>query len=383
MFKKKDDKINYEELNSVLDSMNKILKVGVILTVISAIYFITLILKAWKTKQFIITIITILSPLIIGFVVAWLFEPVVAYLKKKGINRTFGTLFTYLVLFIIMAIIVGTLIPLLNSQVKDLVKQIPPIMERGQLLIDSLIEKLEVIPNLNVEAVKTSLYARLEAMATGISNDIPSASVNTIRVIFSGFATFIVGLIVGFFLLISIDEPVKTLSLYLPKQYRDDFTSLIDRVNESFRSFIRGALIDSTLIFVVTSLALYLVGLKAPLLFGLFCALTNVIPYVGPYIGGFPAVIVGFSQSPTIGLLVLLSITIIQLIEGNFFQPLIMSKSTKLHPITIIGGLLIFGHYMGIVGMFVSTPVIAAIKAVIEFLDEKYHFFNKEAKHGN
>ena len=88
----------------------------------------------------------------------------------------------------------------------------------------------------------------------------------------------------------------------------------------------------STLIFVVSSLGLWIVGLKAPLLFGLFCGLTNVIPYAGPYIGGAPAVIVGFSQSPTIGILTLVVIAVIQFLEGNFLQPVIMAKSTKLHP---------------------------------------------------
>ena len=114
------------------------------------------------------------------------------------------------------------------------------------------------------------------------------------------------------------------------------------------------------------------------MLFGLFCGLTNVIPYAGPYIGGAPAVIVGFSQSPTTGLLVLAVIVVIQFIEGNFFQPIIMSKSTKLHPVTIISGLLLFGHFWGIIGMFVSTPIIGVIKSVFMYFDEKYEFFNYE-----
>ena len=150
----------------------------------------------------------------------------------------------------------------------------------------------------------------------------------------------------------------------------------MDASNSSLRKWVEGTILDSTLIFVVSSLALWLVGLKAPMLFGLFCGITNVIPYAGPYIGGAPAVIVGFSQNSTVGILTLISIFIIQFIEGNFFQPLIMSKTTKLHPVTIMLGLLLFGHFFGIIGMVVSTPIIAIVKVVLVFIDEKYHILD-------
>jgi predicted PurR-regulated permease PerM len=97
-----------------------------------------------------------------------------------------------------------------------------------------------------------------------------------------------------------------------------------------------------------------------------------MIPYAGPYIGGIPAVIVGFSQSGPIGIFTLLAIIIIQFLEGNFIQPLVMSKTTKLHPVTIMIGLLIFGHFWGIIGMFVSTPIIASLKAIFTYFDDKY-----------
>ena len=139
---------------------------------------------------------------------------------------------------------------------------------------------------------------------------------------------------------------------------------------------ISGALIDSTLVFIISALCLWMVGLKAPLLFGLFCGITNVIPYAGPYIGGAPAVIVGFSQGMTTGLLTLLVIAIIQFIEGNFFQPVIMSKTTKLHPVTIMLGLLVFGYFWGIIGMVISTPIIAALKALFIYFENKYNFLN-------
>jgi predicted PurR-regulated permease PerM len=155
-----------------------------------------------------------------------------------------------------------------------------------------------------------------------------------------------------------------------------DVRDIFNEVNTAFRRFINGALADSTLVFIVSSIAFAIAGLKAPLLFGLFCGITNIIPYAGPYIGGAPAVIVAFSQSTSIGIFVLIALIIIQTLEGNFIQPLIMSKSARLHPVTVIIGLLIFGHFFGIIGMAISTPVIGACKALFLFFDEKYHILD-------
>ena len=183
-------------------------------------------------------------------------------------------------------------------------------------------------------------------------------------------------MIIGFYLLVGFDNANELMITWLPKRMQNDARDLLNEVNTSFRRFIKGAFYDCSLVFVVTSIGFMLVGLKGALLFGLFCGITNVIPYAGPYIGGIPAVIVGFSQGPLTGLLTLLVIFVVQFLEGNLLQPVIMSKTTKLHPVTIMVGLLIFGHFFGIVGMVLSTPIIAAIKIIIIYFIEKYELLN-------
>ena len=195
--------------------------------------------------------------------------------------------------------------------------------------------------------------------------------VNIISSLFSGLGTILIGLVIGFYLLISVDGTDNLINL-LPKKMQETTRDLLTEIDGSFRSFVQGALLDSTFVFIITSIGFSLIGLKAPLFFGLFCGITNVIPYAGPYIGGAPAVIVGFSQGIPTGLLTLVVIVLIQFLEGNFLQPLIMSKTTKLHPVTIMLGLLVFGYFWGIIGMVISTPIIAASKAILMFLDEKY-----------
>lgn len=74
---------------------------------------------------------------------------------------------------------------------------------------------------------------------------------------------------------------------------------------------------------------------------------------------------------PIVGICCTISIIVVQLLENNFYQPLIMGHTMKLHPVTIMLGLLLFQHFFGIIGMIVATPVIAALKIIVTFIDEK------------
>ena len=110
----------------------------------------------------------------------------------------------------------------------------------------------------------------------------------------------------------------------------------------------------------------------------MLCGITDLIPYVGPYIGGAVAVIVGFAQSPITGIFVLIVTVLVQLVENNILQPVVMSKTMQLHPVTIIVGLLVFQHFFGILGMILCTPTIALLKVVWQFFKDKYDLFNKD-----
>ena len=369
--KNKEEKLNMKNLNAVIELGRKLLHITLILLLIIGIYAITLIFKEWHVKDFLFTVLKILSPLFIGFIVAWLFNPLVVWLNKKGINRTFGALIVYLVFIAIIALIINLIVPILYQQMGEFIKTIPAVLDTSKEWLEDTLSYFDNIKQIDIEYVKTVIFSNIENIATGITSDMPNRIISFIKGMFSGLGTLVIGLVIGFYLLISFDNTENLLS-FLPKKSQKGTRDLLTAIDGSLRGFVQGAILDCSLIFVISSLAFALVGLRAPLLFGLFCGLTNIIPYAGPYIGGAPAVIVGFSQGPTIGIFTLLSIVLIQFVEGNFLQSLILSKTTKLHPVTIIIGLLIFGHFWGILGMAVSTPIISALKTLLLFLDERY-----------
>lgn len=375
MFGRKNDskEIDRKKLNELISLSRNVVKILYVLLIVLGVYALIKLTKEIRIFHFIVVILKVIAPLFIGFIIAWLFAPLVKWLQKKGIRRSLGTIITYLILLGLIAIIIGGLIPLLSEQINEFMKVIPSIVDKAKLLLDETIGKLSVIDGLDVENIKKEILDKIVDLGASITSDIPSLLVKIVKNIFSGMGSIIVGLVIGFYLLMSFDNVNDTLITLFPKKIQRNTNEILFEVNTSLRRFVIGAGLDALLIFIVSSISFAIIGLKAPFLFALFCALTNLIPYAGPYIGGIPAVIVGLTQSPTVGILVFIMIVVIQFLEGNFIQPLVMSKTTKLHPVTIMIGLLLFGHFWGIIGMFVSTPIIASCKAIFTYFDDKYN----------
>ena len=369
-------KVNTDKLNETLGSATKVLNILHILLIVGLLYVVIIIFRETKIFDFIKTILKVVSPLFIGLVIAWLFDPFVNLLEREGIKRIWGSIITYVIIILVFAIVMSALAPLIVSQVKDFVKTLPSVLDSIKGFINGVFDKFGKSELININKVKGEFFGYIEGFAMDVTTTMPSNFLGFVSKLISWVGSLILGFIIGFFLILNFDSLHKLIN-FVPKKHQEVTYELLSLVNGSFRSYVKGAVIDCVLIFVLSSIALWLCGLKSPALFGLFCALTNFIPYAGPYIGGVPAVVVGFTQNVWVGIFSIVSIFIIQFVEGNFLQPLIMSKTTKLHPVTIILGLLIFGHFFGIIGMLVSTPVIAAIKTIFKFYNDRYNIIKE------
>lgn len=370
--KRKNEELDIAKINDSVSLFQKILRILYILGIVIGIYFILRLCKELNIKHFILVILKTIAPVFIGLFVAWLFDPIVKKLKRKGLKRGIGATITYVLFIGLLLAIVSLILPILADQINEFVKTIPSILDSIKEWINKLFENLNSIDGIDAVAIKNDIFAKVEEYGKSLTNSIPELTVKLVKTLISGIGTFAIGLIIGFYFLIGFDNASELIITLLPKQLQNDTRDLSNEINNSFRRFINGVIIDALFVFIITTIAFSVVGLRESVLFGLFCGITNVIPYAGPYIGGAPAVIVGFSQSPITGILTLISIFVIQFLEGNLLQPVIMSKTTKLHPVSIITGLLIFGHFFGIIGMVISTPIIAAIKAIFNFFNEKY-----------
>lgn len=378
MFKKNnDEKLNIPKINEGVKVGVNLLKLSYFLIVVMAIYLVTLLLSRWKVLPFILDILKVISPLFIGLVIAWLFDPLVTKLQKKGVNRVLGTIFTY-VLIILFFVILGSLtIPSITSQLNDLVSATPGFVSYLKDKIDEIFNTISNMSGYDLAAAKIQVYDMINQLGSSLTVGLPNTIMKTITNIVNGGINFVFGFIVGFYMLFDFGNVRKHFISLIPESYKDETEELLDKLNVNLKSYVQGTLLIMTILFVVQSLGLTIAGMKAPLVFGLFCAITNIIPYFGPYIGGIPTVLVAFSISPMTGILALISVLIAQVLESYFLQPIVMSKSMSLHPVTIMLGLLLFQHFFGILGMILATPIIAISKTIILHYAEKYQLFEK------
>ena len=377
-FNKKD--IDVEEINTVISLSKKILKLLYVAMIVAIVFLGTILLREWGIFTFIKTLLKVMSPFFIGFVLAWLFDPAVKKLQKKGMPRIAGSLLVYAIFLTILVIFMRVLVPTLYTQINEIVGNLPSIFNDVKAEVNKIFESLNDMNGIDLTSVKLKMFSTLENWFDNFTTSLPEITLNFITNFFSSLVTIGFGLIIGLYMLFDFDSIAGHLVNILPDKFEEDAHRLIGNISREVRKCVNGTITVATMVFICDSIGFAIIGLQAPILFGLFCGLTDLIPYIGPYIGGICAVIIGFSQSTFIGVMTLIICVIVQIMENFVLQPIIMSKTMKLHPVTIIIGLLIFEHFFGIVGMILATPIIALIKVIYYFVAEKLELYNNKKR---
>lgn len=380
LFNKRGDKINTDEINEVVSLSKRILSILYLAMIIGIVLILTIIIQRWNILQFVWRVLGVLAPFFIGFVVAWILNPLVCKLENKNIPRMTASLIVYAVFVILIGIFFYFLIPTIYQQLQVLITNLPAIFRELENFVDGIFGRLRTVQGIDFEAIKDSLLLTISNHMNNFMTSVPTMIVNFAGSFLSSLITIMFGLVIGIYMLIDFDSIQGHLVNLLPERNRFEASVLLGNISKEVRKSVNGTLLVALMVFVCDSFGFFVAGLQAPILFGLLCGITDLIPYVGPYIGGAIAVVVGFAQSPLIGFMTLFVAIIVQLVENNILQPIVMSKTMKLHPVTIIVGLLIFEHFFGIVGMILCTPSIALAKVVWNFFKEKYNWFNGDSE---
>lgn len=376
MFKKKKDKeeLNIEKINENVDLLGKILKVLFIVLIIVAIMIITYVVKEWKILYFLGSLLKILIPFFIGIFIAWLFNPIVKFLTKHKFNRVGATILVYGIFIVVLTLFIVFSVPVATKEINDFIKIIPKLGQGLSDFIDKVFVILDPIVNGNSESIKSEIYNTIATIGKDITVGLPNKIISIVTSIVSGLGTFLIGLFIGLYMLLDFDNVSKGIINLFPIKARENIRSLMDIANKNLVNYVQGLLFTTTLVWLGNTIGFSISGLKAPVLFALFCGVTNVIPYIGPWIGAAPAVIVGFTQGIPTGIVTIISVVVVQALDNVIFTPLVQSKNLKLHPVTIIISLLIFGHFFGIIGMVLAAPLIATLKTIFIYFNDKYEF---------
>lgn len=376
MEKKKKSEINIDGVNEVVSLSSKILHILYVAMIIACVLIVTLLIKEWGILKFVFAFLKVLSPLFIGFIIAWLFNPLVKKLELKGVPRMMGAIIVYAIFLLIVVIFLRFLVPTVYMQINELIKNLPTIFNEAKNSINDIFLKFSNVEGLDIEAIRSNVMTTMETKLTEFTTTFPTTLLNIIVNFFSSLVTIALGLFVGLYMLFDFDSISRHFLNLLPERKRFEAQVLLNNIGGEVRKSVNGTLLVATMVFVCDSIGFVVIGLQAPVLFGLFCGITDLIPYIGPYIGGAVAVVIGFSQSTFIGVMTLIICIVVQCVENFILQPVVMSKTMKLHPVTIMIGLLIFNNFFGIIGMILATPCIALLKVIWEFIQNKYQILN-------
>jgi predicted PurR-regulated permease PerM len=152
----------------------------------------------------------------------------------------------------------------------------------------------------------------------------------------------------------------------IPPDRQPAFRRAMVRTSERLVGWLRGTLLSMVIIGIVSGVAFWLLGAPYPILLGVFVGLVEVIPVVGPWIGGAVAVLATLLYDPQSALYVALAVLAIQQLEGNAVRPFVMSGAAELHPFVTLMALLLFGTMFGFLGALLALPLTLAIATAIE-----------------
>lgn len=376
----KKENLDIVAINETVTLSKKILKIFHICMIIGVVLLVTVIAKQWHVPKFLLYLLKILTPLFIGYIIAWIFHPLVNFLYRNGFKKGLAVVIVYLGFIALLYLFMSMLVPTVINQFNELVSSLPSIFKSIKGVIDNFFDNITGISEATITNIRSGLYTNLATFMSGIVEGLPNKAISMLGSLASGLGTFLISLILGFYMLFDFDSIQKHFVKLIPKKYRYEITELTNEIGRQLRKYVNGVFGVASIILVGCSIGFAIIGLKAPLLFGMFCGITDLIPYIGPYIGGAAAVIVGFSQSPLTGILALVVIVIFQTLESYIIQPIVMSKTMKLHPVTILIGLTVFGSFFGIVGMILATPIIAFFKIIFRFVNKKYNLIDLEVE---
>jgi predicted PurR-regulated permease PerM len=352
--------------------------------VIVAAIVIYMIIAHWgETIKFIANLINVLSPFLIGVLIAYFLNPLVnkiqgllqGFMKKKKQERAakaIAILISYVVVLGFIAVAFIFVLPQIGQSIQELTEKIPDMyrqvmkemlaLQRRYPDIDfkMAIEQFsQVIPNL--VDYGTNLVGNLLPMVYSVSVSIVKTTIN-----------IILGIIVSIYMIYSKEkfrfQAKQVVYAFFPEEKGDALCITLRECNDIFSAFLISKAIDSLIIGCICCVVMNIIGLPYAVLLSVIVGITNMIPYFGPFIGAVPGVLIYLCTDWEAAIVFAIMILILQQFDGLILGPRLLGQSTGLSPIWVIFAITVGGAYFGILGMFIGVPVVAVIAYLLNKL---------------
>lgn len=302
--------------------------------------------------------------LIAAAIFAFILSPLVDRFEKRGLKRSYAILVTYLIIFAVLFLIGFSVAPKAVEEIKNffvyLPRNVSSLIEQSEAWTQKVMKSNPMLQEYFSkigDVVREQIY-KLQASVIKFGTNITGFASSAVTKILN----MVLVPVVAFYFLRDDRKIKKHVLDMIPHSRRDGFLAISHDINSSLGSFVRGRLLMAVFVGAATAVMLLVFGIQYALVIGVITCVADVIPYIGPMLGFIPAVIIGYIQSPIKALWIGLGFMVIQWIENNVIGPKVLSKSTGLHPLTVLLGLIIGGGVAGVLGMIFAVPLLAVLK---------------------
>ncbi|MFT9214417.1 AI-2E family transporter [Liquorilactobacillus ghanensis] len=329
---------------------------------------------------------TLFAPVLIAGFLYYLVNPIVKLLMKiklgkRKISRTLAVSIVFILLIGIIGLIAAIVVPLLINEISQLIKQMPQYIDGLQKLGNDYYHNLSQVEWM--KKLKLTSYAtKMQNNFLQIVENFASSLTNSLGVVIGTITTITITIVtipfILFYMLKDGQQLIPNLQKMFPSRHEAQVEELMKKLNTTLSRYIAGQVIECLFIATFTSIGYWIIGMPYAFLLGVTAGMTNIIPYIGPYIGILPALVLGLTFSTQKALLVIVVCVIVQQVDGNLVYPNVIGKSLSIHPLTIIILLLVAGNLAGIVGMILAVPTYAVLKTVVKYLIDLYRLRKAE-----
>lgn len=364
----KEEKFDFKFLNTIM--------------YIGAIIGIYYVLKNIGIMDKIVEAFFALVPVYLGFLVCWISMPFANKLRKLGLNKTLSAFLALILIFGILITIFAIVIPMFVTQLTTLIKDLPN-------LYNMAIEKINWLLNekLHLEQ-QLQLSPNLQSLSIVQNNlgNILNYSINTVQSVFGVLITIGTTIVVSFFMVKDVDKIKSNIIAFFSKNKKStNRYKMITEIDDTLMSYIKGIIIDSFIVGLLTTIVCMVLGLDYAVVFGILIMVLNLIPYIGAIISYTVASLYALTVGgPVLAIITLVCLVAVQIIDANILQPNIVAKSVNLHPVVVLSGLIVFELFFGIFGMIIAVPVLAVVKIILKYkFSINFEDIEKEENIGN
>lgn len=316
----------------------------------------------------------ILTPFLIGALLAYLVNPLVDRLMKFHIPRLMSVIIVFAVLFLIITLLVLLLIPLIQDQIQVLTDTLPNIIEWGQKqFLPWITQFFGAQEFINVTIMKKTLIEQW-SKAGGFATQFVNTAVRGGFVLAEWLINLVLIPVVTFYLLRDWKKLLKGIHDLIPRKIEPTLVKLFQESDSVLSAFFRGQLLVMLSLGLIYAIGLSLIGLKIGIIVGLVSGLISIVPYLGAIVGVVTASVAAFVQFGEFKYVMLVWLVFIigQSIESMLLTPNLVGDRIGLHPVAVIFAILAGGSIFGFFGILLALPVAAVFMVGLRFLHKRY-----------